>query len=366
MTLNVQAGAVLKADNSEKKFVAAYIGKPAAPHEAFILANKAQNVKLIGSGTIDGDGEHSWWPEALEVRKAVRSGNSALFEKRFPGVKLANGMPRPWLVEFNEVEGGVIYGLNFVNSPMWNLVIRNCNDVLLDSVKVTAPVESPNTDGVDIVSSKYVTVINSEIYTGDDNVAIKSGVDQGTAGPSENIVIKDSLFREGHGVSIGSETANGIGEVTVENCKFINTENGIRIKSARDRGNKIGPLNVDGITMDSVDTPILVTFSYAGQSGAAGLGLVEELEAQEVTATTPQVNGVTIRNLEAKDAKIAALLSGLPESIVNNVLFENVAIDSELGIQARYVNGTLINTQVTAQKGDPLVRGPQAKIKEAR
>lgn len=26
----------------------------------------------------------------------------------------------------------------------------------------------------------------------------------------------------------------------------------------------------------------------------------------------------------------------------------------------------LINTQVTAQKGDPLVRGPQAKIKEAR
>ncbi|MBU3826940.1 MAG: hypothetical protein IAA31_05570 [Candidatus Anaerobiospirillum merdipullorum] len=95
--------------------------------------------------------------------------------------------------------------------------------------------------------------------------------------------------------------------------------------------------------MDSVDTPILVTFSYAGQSGAAGLGLVEELEAQEITATTPQVNGVTIRNLEAKDAKIAALLSGLPESIVNNVLFENVAIDSELGIQARYVNGTLLN-----------------------
>ncbi|MBU3826939.1 MAG: glycoside hydrolase family 28 protein [Candidatus Anaerobiospirillum merdipullorum] len=216
MTLNVQAGAVLKADNSEKKFVAAYIGKPAAPHEAFILANKAQNVKLIGSGTIDGDGEHSWWPEALEVRKAVRSGNTALFEKRFPGVKLANGMPRPWLVEFNEVEGGVIYGLNFVNSPMLNLVIRNCNDVLLDSVKVTAPVESPNTDGVDIVSSKYVTVINSEIYTGDDNVAIKSGVDQVTAGPSENIVIKDSLFREGHGVSIGSETANGIGRLPLK------------------------------------------------------------------------------------------------------------------------------------------------------
>lgn len=227
--LNITADATLKADNREGDFVAAYIGTPTQAKEAFLLANNAQNVMITGSGTIDGSGKERWWDEALEVRKAVRSGNAEVFEKRFPGVKLANGMPRPWLIELNNVQGGMIYGLNIQNSPMWNVVIRNSQEIGVDSVKISAPTTSPNTDGIDIVSSQRVHVENVEIFTGDDNIAIKSGVDQGTAKASEDILIENYIMHAGHGISIGSETANGIGKVTVRNTTFDQTENGERL-----------------------------------------------------------------------------------------------------------------------------------------
>ena len=83
----------------------------------------------------------------------------------------------------------------------------------------------------------------------------------------DKILIENSVMLSGHGISVGSETANGIGQVEVLKVKFKDGENGVRIKSARDRGNKIGPLIVDKVDMDNVQTPILVTLTYAGQSG---------------------------------------------------------------------------------------------------
>lgn len=364
--LNIMADATLKADNSKGDFVAAYIGAPTQANEAFLLANNAENVMITGSGTIDGSGKELWWDEAFAVRDAVRAGNTALFEERFPNVKLANGMPRPWLIELNNVQGGMVYGITLQNSPMWNLVIRNSHEIGVDGVKITAPTDSPNTDGIDIVSSQRVHVENVEIFTGDDNIAIKSGVDQGTAEASADILIENSVMHAGHGISIGSETANGIGKVTVRNTTFDETENGVRIKSARDRGNLIGPLYVEDVTMENVSTPILITFSYAGHPGAAGLGLVEPLEAMEVTPTTPRVKGVYITNLKATGADIAALLSGLPESIVQSVVLQDVEIESQKGIQARYVDGSMINVHVNSADGEPIVRGPSYRMREAR
>lgn len=287
VTLNLMEGAILKADNREKDFVAAYIGSPTQDKEAFILANGATDVGIIGSGTIDGSGEELWWEEALRIRKEVRSGNTKLFEELFPNVKLANGMPRPWLIELNEVTGATVFGVTLTNSPMWNLVLRNSEDIVVDSVTISAPEESPNTDGMDIVSSQ---------------------------------------------------------RVTVRNVTFNDGKNSVRIKSARDRGAEIGPLYVEDVTMHNVATPLLVTLSYAGQAGAAGLDLT----------------------VKATGAQLAALLSGLPETPLKEVVLENVQLEAKQGIQARYVEGSLIFTQVECEAGPAVNRGAHALLKEAR
>lgn len=359
--LQIEKGATLKASNQEGKFISAFIGHSAKVNEAFIFASNVNNVAIMGGGTLDGDGEKSWWPEALKIRGEVRGGNKKAFTDRFPGIPLANGVPRPWFVEFNEVTKGKIEQLHLTNSPMWNIVIRNSTDIDVNHVKITNPVTSPNTDGMDIVSSRNITVANMDIHTGDDNIAIKSGLVNGTAAASKDITIHDSIMRDGHGISVGSETANGIGKVTLSRVTFLNTENGVRIKSARDRGNTIGPLIASHLTMTNVNTPILVTNSYSGQAGAQGHTL-QPIETAPVTALTPKIKGIIISDLMATKATCAMIFSGLPESPILDVALHNIRIDASYGVQARYVAGKGDNVRVSVKQGPTLEKGPDATL----
>jgi len=362
ITLEIEKGATLKASNQEGKFISAFIGHPAKANEAFIFASHVNHVAITGGGTLDGDGEKSWWPEALKIRGEVRGGNKQAFTDRFPGIPLANGVPRPWFVEFNDVSHGKIEQLHLTNSPMWNIVIRNSSEIHVNKVKITNPVTSPNTDGIDIVSSRNITVSNMDIHTGDDNIAIKSGLVNGTAAASQDITIRDSIMRDGHGISVGSETANGIGKVTISRVTFLNTENGVRIKSARDRGNTIGPLVATHLTMTNVVTPILVTNSYSGQAGAQGHTLTQPIETAPVTASTPKMKGIILSDLMATKATYAMIFSGLPESPIQDVALDNIKIDASYGVQARYVAGQGKNVSLSVKEGATLEAGPDVTL----
>src|SRR5476649_466525 len=99
VNLHLSADTTLKAIHPRSKtagggFRAAFIGAPSQPGEAFIRAADAKNVEITGSGTIDGSGDALFWPEAMQVRQRVRAGDPDYFKQRFPGIPLANGMPR--------------------------------------------------------------------------------------------------------------------------------------------------------------------------------------------------------------------------------------------------------------------------------
>ena len=364
VTLQLADGSVLQATNVNKDFVAAFIGAPAQAGEAFILANGVSNVAITGTGTVDGNGAQDWWPEAMMVRKRVRGGDTDYFKQRFPGVPLANGMPRPWLIEFNNTQNARIGGILATNSPMWNIVIRNSEQVELNGTRVINPEDSPNSDGVDIVSSRHVTLSHLDIDTGDDNVAIKSGLPglKTTTQPSQDIVVTRSIMRRGHGISIGSETANGIRNISVSHVRFYGTENGVRVKSARDRGADIGPITASHLQMENVITPILITESYSGQSGI-GDGKISALDSAPISPTTPYIHDVTVEYLTATGAKNAGFLSGLPEAPLKQITLHQVNIDaSEQGLLTRYVEAAIRSSKISNQAGDGVVSGPEASL----
>ncbi|MBP2198952.1 glycoside hydrolase family 28 protein [Pantoea cypripedii] len=352
----------LQAVDDKNAFVPAFIGQQAQKREAFIMADNIYNSSISGGGSINGNGDKTWWPDALALRKEVRSGHPEAFTDRYKGIPLANGMPRPWLVEINNSSFIKINNIHLENSPMWNLVLRKSHNIDVDRIQINNPPESPNTDGIDIVSSTDINIKHADISTGDDHIAIKSGIKRASGETSGNINISHSIMRLGHGISIGSETINGIGNVSVSDVNFVNSENGIRVKSGRDRGNLIGPFIINNVSMTNVATPLLITDSYSGQAGAAGNSLVSPIEYNDLTQTTPLISGVSVHNLKATNARYAMILSGLPEAPIKNLKIDNVSITAEQGIQARYVSGDLKNVSIKTVKGSDVTRGPDVNL----
>jgi polygalacturonase len=150
-------------------------------------------------------------------------------------------------------------------------------------------------------------------------------------------------------MSIGSETVGGVKNVLMKNCTFENTDNGIRIKSDRTRGGTVENLVCENITMKDVRGAITIT-SYYPRIPATDT-------AQPVTDKTPKYKNITIRNLTATSSKAAGVIVGLPESLIENVLLENVTITAEqTGLEIRNAKGVqLKNVKVTPKQGQPFI-----------
>lgn len=58
-------------------------------------------------------------------------------------------------------------GIKFMNPPNMHLGILDSQDVGISQVSITAPGNSPNTDGIHLQRSQHVRITNCNIATGD-------------------------------------------------------------------------------------------------------------------------------------------------------------------------------------------------------
>lgn len=345
--------------------------------EAMIAANGLTDTGIIGDGTIDGSGAdappasiddgQSWWAMAAaastltDYSQASFQANAVLAKTsyatmNYPDIPTSNGLPRPWLVEFYNCRNVAVGGVLLTNSPMWDLALRYDTNVAVVGLRVLNDPNSANTDGIDPVGSQNLLLTGLTISTGDDNVAIKSGLPGIPAGayyqppynlpriPTSNLVVTNSTFGRGHGLSIGSETVNGIQHIAASNIKFLGTENGFRIKTGRDRGNQIFDIAVSNLTMTDVGTPISLSEYYPTIPGpTAG-----DIAQPEPASTRPYVHDITISSVQANNPGTVLnqitsppLIVGIPESPIANLTLNNIAINgaAPLYIRLRNVDG---------------------------
>lgn len=85
-----------------------------------------------------------------------------------------------------------ISGLTSLNSQGVHIHINGCNDVSLQNLKLIAPADSPNTDGIHVGNSRLFRVRNSTIATGDDCISIGPG--------SRDMRIERIQCGPGHGI----------------------------------------------------------------------------------------------------------------------------------------------------------------------
>jgi polygalacturonase len=245
------------------------------------------------------------------------------------------------------------------NSPKYNFVPDECTDLVCSNVTILNPARSANTDGIDPSACENVLITKCRIDTGDDNIAIKSGHKvAGREFACENITVSDCTFLHGHGMSIGSETSGGVRNLTVTNCTFQDTENGIRIKSQRGKGGLVENILYEDLSMENVDPAVTFTsyYMYSSAGDAVQKSAPQQDTAQAVTEGTPIYRNIRIRNLTATCQRGAGTIMGLPESPITGVTFENVNISAATGMKIQNASGIEFkNSHVTAQTGEPFI-----------
>lgn len=311
---------------------------------ALLHADHVSNLRITGGGVIDGSGD-LFWELAHTHRIAGDTSGSG-------------GFPRPMLLDITESQHLTFDHITLQNSPMYNFTFFFCDGIKIDHAIIRNPATgAPNTDGIDPFSSKNIEISNVDIDTGDDDIALKSGLVERDPkiGPVEHVYIHDSIFRHGHGLSVGSELAGGISDVRVENVTMEHTEAGVRIKSNRTRGNDIHDLHYKNITMTGVGQPIQIT-EYYPKWPAAGTDTPKPVDAH-----TPRFHDISLEGITATGAKDAIII-GIPEMPIRNLTLTNVKIESQKGLQIRNADVTMKNVIVTPQTGEPITKEEGANI----
>ena len=322
-----------------------------------INVNDATNVKISGGGTIDGNGK-KWWDKYWSLRK----------EYDPKGLRWASDYDaeRVRLMVVWQSSNVTVENLSLRRSGFWTVQIVYSDHVTVDKIKISDN-EGPSTDGVDIDSSSYVLVKNSDIDNNDDDICLKSGRDSDgmrVNRPTEFVIVRDNSIRRGGGVlSFGSETSGGIRHVVALNNRGIGTKEGVRFKSAKTRGGYVEDVLIDGLKMENVPLPFTFTLnwnpSYSYATIPAGMKDVPPYWIVLNTPITPPEKGfcdfhdIIIRNVEITGAKQIFTVSGLPEKLIQNVKFENVKAQGNAAGSIEYAkNWMMLNVNLKTANGE--------------
>jgi polygalacturonase len=223
-----------------------------------IAVVNATGSGIMGDGAIDGQGgaklmvdgkaaAKSWWDLAEDARTAGRQ-----------------QVPR--MIDTDLSDDFTLYRITLRNSANFHVAFHRGDGLTVWGVKIDTPKMARNTDGIDPAQAKNITVTQSYIRTGDDNIALKAG-----DGPTTNVSIVHNHFYWGHGVSIGSETNGGVSGVRVTDLTLDGPDNGIRIKSNASRGGLVEDVVYEDVCIRDSKNPIFFDTTYTFPGKAVGI-----------------------------------------------------------------------------------------------
>ncbi len=313
----------------------------------FLSATSLHDVEISGAGAIDGQGQ-PWWPYAN-----------------------TNGAVRPIMIRAVSCNRLLIQNVTLSNSPMFHISLSgSAGNSTVQGVTIVAPDSSANppshnTDACDVAGTN-ILVQNCNISVGDDDFACGGG--------TSGVLITNNTYGNGHGVSIGSYTdSGGVSNITVINCTFNHTQNGVRIKSDDGRGGVVQNIAYYNLSMTNVNFPIQL-YAYYTNTGTPSSITPATAAGENVLApnVTPVYRNITYSNITATSA------SGYPVGIIwartempaTNIVFKQINltgdrnfcvynvsgaqfIDAKISVSASYATYTLFNAQMTVSNSLP-------------
>ncbi|CAN8247760.1 unnamed protein product [Cochlearia groenlandica] len=208
--------------------------------DQWIIFKYVDNLTVTGGGLLDGQGSYSWGLNDCHKNPNCR-------------VLAMN-------VGFAFVRFSRINGIRSINSKMGHFNFFSVEDFNITGVTITAPGDSPNTDGIKIGRSKDMNIHDVTIRTGDDCIAILDG--------TTNLDISNIRCGPGHGISVGSlgkyKGEKDVKGITVRNSVFNGTSDGLRIKTWAKTVSEstVSDFLYENIQMINVGNPIVIDQHY--------------------------------------------------------------------------------------------------------
>jgi alpha-L-rhamnosidase len=302
---------------------------------ALINATSCHGFRLTGEGTLDGAGRPIWdlfW----KLRHASPAGSN------FPNV----GVPRARLALIESSRDVKIEGITFKDSQFWNLHIYDCDGVSVSKVRFLVPddyKQAPSTDGIDLDSSRNVTIDGCFFSVTDDCIAAKGSkgphaMDDTDSPPVEHIRVRNCVYKRGGGVlTLGSE-ATIVRDVVVENCRIIGNVRIATLKLRPDTPQHYEDITFRNITSEATASAILSVqpwSQYANLQGEAPpQSVVRNLSFIGIKGhytafgtIRPNPGQTEISNISFKDFDVELQQEKLAASGVKGLRFENVIVN---------------------------------------
>ena len=291
------------------------------------------NTGIMGYGVINGRGQDKLITLNSQTNPTSYTvGTNSWWDLAVPGTEDA-----PVLVVVPKVANVIFYKITFLNSPHFHVRITGQGNLSSSKyntnftawgLKLITPWTPHNTDGIDPTGANNVSVLNSIIGDGDDEIAISG------SSVSSNFSFSNLLLPSGHGVSIGSITTNGVSNVAVNNVNFSGqaadgNQIALRIKSYCGSGGLVTNVNYNGVCVKNVYTSLDIDPFYNTTSSTTSCPSFG-------TAATP----IAYNNIYLNSASSRINFQGLNASTLTNMTLKNV-----------YNNASTLNLHV-AQSND--------------
>jgi polygalacturonase len=264
---------------------------------------------LMGFGVIDGRGADkitvngtvstsSWWDLANQARSGGSQNN-------------------PILVMGYKANSASIYKITLRDSPHFHVKLQSNNGFTAWGMKILTPYTARNSDGFDPTGITNLTVNQSVIGDGDDEIAISG------SSAASNITFENLLLSSGHGLSVGSITKSGVSNVYANNINFSGqaadgNQAGLHIKSDCGNGGTVSNVSYNNVCIQNVKQPIVLDPFYNGASTGC-------------SAEVPQYTGISYNNVHELAGMLSSVdftLNGYSSSYISTVTLNNVVFDS--------------------------------------
>jgi len=100
-------------------------------------------------------------------------------------------------IRFMHMTNTVVRGISSVNSKFFHMLVLECKNFIATNLKITAPANSPNTDGIHLERNTGVAINKALIGTGDDCVSVGHG--------NSDVSLTSITCGPGHGIRFDSD-----------------------------------------------------------------------------------------------------------------------------------------------------------------